>query len=639
MVGRRGPTAERGCGRLAAVLGERRLVAALLVVLAVAAACSSDDADDSADTTTTTVVEEAVRGTCDDVHPDKCLLPWPNDRFTVPDGSTATGVRLLIPADGTPLNVDGVPVDVTDQNRADGFSPASTILTWAPEVDVEASGLAPSTDIGASLDDDAPIRLTDLATGERWPYWAELDAPAPEGEQLLMVHPAVALTETHQYEVVVDGLVDAEGEPLADDLQRTWTFTVASADSLSGRLRTMIAATGATTPPFEVTSVTRSNPVVVEGTYEIPNFLDNDGSTGGRFDLGEDGMPTVNGQQPTADAPFTCILGDDPGAGTVVYGHGLLGSREEVLSLAEITSLGGLNACATDWIGMSTEDLPTVTSILEDVSAFPQQADRLQQGHVAFSLLGRLANQPDGFASDPAFQRPNGRSLLGRNGAVFVGNSQGGILGGAVSAVTDEWERVVLGVPGIGYNLLLPRSSDWPEFQAIFDPAYPDPVDRLIVLELIQLLWDRGENSAYAQHLTDASYEGVPPKTVLLVEAFGDHQVANVSTEILARTIGAEVRLPSLEDGRSHSVEPFFGLEPLPSFPTTTSFLSVWDYGTPPPPDVNLPPSSPEFGEDPHGAGSSEPGVLTQAITFLTIGEIIDTCDDAPCRGRQIDDE
>jgi hypothetical protein len=620
--------------------GRRGFVALLVVVLAAAGACSSgDDEGEGSSTTTTAVLEDAVRGTCDDLTPDHCLLPWPNDRFTVPDGSTPTGVRLLIPADGTPHNVDDVPVDVTDQNRADGFSPASTILTWAPEVDVEASGLAPSTDIGASLDDDAPIRLTDLTTGDRWPYWAELDAPAPEGEQLLMVHPAVALTEAHQYEVAVDGLVDADGEPLADDLQRTWTFTVASADSLSGRLRSMIQETGDTTPAFEVTSTTRSNPVVVEGTYEIPNFLDNDGSSGGRFDIGEDGMPSVNPDHPTARAPFTCILGDDPGAQTVVYGHGLLGSREEVLSLADITNLGGLNACATDWIGMASEDLGTVTTILQDVSAFPEQADRLQQGHVAFSLLGRLVNRPDGFASDPAFQAAGGASLLGEDGAVFVGNSQGGILGGAVSAVTDEWERVVLGVPGIGYNLLLPRSVDWPEFQAVFDPAYPDPVDRLIVLELIQLLWDSGENSAYAQHLTDDPYDGVPAKTVLLVEAFGDHQVANVSTEILARTIGAQVHLPALEDGRSHSVEPFFGIDPLPSFPATTSVLSVWDYGTPPPPDVNLPPVEPDYGEDPHGAGSSEPGVLTQALTFLTTGQITDTCSGQPCRGRQIDQE
>ena len=201
---------------------------------------------------------------------------------------------------------------------------------------------------------------------------------------------------------------------------------------------------------------------------------------------------------------------------------------------------------------------------------------------------------------------------------MFVGNSQGGVLGGAVSAVTDEWERAVLGVPGVGYNLLLPRSSDWPEFQAVFDPAYPDPIDRVIVLELIQLLWDRGENSAYVQHLTADPYEGVPAKTVLLVEAFGDHQVANVSTAVLARTIGAAVTDPALEPGRSDDVEPYWGIPVLDGFPATTSVLSVWDYGTPAPPTVNLPPTEPEYGEDPHGAGSSEPGVLTQALTFLT---------------------
>jgi hypothetical protein len=507
----------------------------------------------------------------------------------------------------------------------------STILTWAPEVDVEASGLAPSTDIGSSLDDDAPIRLTDVTAGERWPYWAELDAQAPEGGRLLLVHPAVALTETHQYEVAVDGLVDADGEPLPDDQQRTWTFTVASADSLSGRLRSMVEAAGDETPAFEVTSTAGGT---IEGTYEIPNFLDNDGSTGGRFNLGEDGMPAINDQHPTTEARFTCILTDQRRAGTAVYGHGLLGSREEVLSLGPITSAGGLNACATDWLGMATEDLPTVTSTLQDVSAFPEVADRLQQGHLAFHLLGRLVNRPDGFASDPAFH-----GAIGRNGAVFVGNSQGGILGGAASAVTDEWQRVVLGVPGIGYSLLLPRASDWPEFQAVFDPAYPDPVDRVIVQQLIQLLWDRGENAGYAQHLTADPFDGVEAKDVLLVQAFGDHQVANVSTEILARTIGAAVQDPALEDGRSHSVEPMWGIDVLDGYPSPGPVLSVWDYGTPPPPDVNLPPLEPEYGEDPHGAGSSEPGVLQQALTFLTTGEVVDVCGGEPCRGRQIDED
>lgn len=643
----------------------RKLGGTLVVVALALAACSGDDSattttapatttvateppdtsppttsPPSTDTAPTTTEQPAPEGpACDDRDPRACLLPWPNDLYTVADDSTATGRRLALPADGTPANVDGVRVDVTDQNRADGFSPASTIMAFIPDVDLEASGVAPSTDIGASLDEDAPIVITDLDTGQRWPYWAELDAYAPEGEQLLLVRPAVALTEGHRFQVDLDRLVRADGSPVEIQLPLSWTFTVASADSLSLRLRSMVDAAADLVPEFEVTDVNaEGDPILVSGTFEIPNHLDNDGSTGGQFLLGDDGLPVLNVDAPTYTASFLCLVGTAPGPkATVVYGHGLLGSRGEVTGLAAISQIGGLNACATDWLGMASEDLGTVAENLAELSGFPRQADRMLQGQLAFVLLGRLVNHPDGFASHEAFQSDDGSPLVAEGGAVFVGNSQGGILGGAASAVSDEWSRAVFGVPGIGYNLLLQRSSNWPRFQEIFESAYPDPVDGLIALEVIQLLWDRGENSGYAQHLTADPYPGVTPKTVLLVHAFGDHQVANVSTEILARTIGAAVRKPALEPGRSLDVEPMWGIEELDGFPTTRSVLSVWDYGTPPPPPVNLPPLSPEFGRDPHGAGSSETNVLLQAITFLTTGEIIDTCGGGPCQGRRID--
>ena len=56
---------------------------------------------------------------CDPLDERACLLPWPNDAFTVPDPATATGRRLAIHAQSTPANADGVHIDVTDQNRAD----------------------------------------------------------------------------------------------------------------------------------------------------------------------------------------------------------------------------------------------------------------------------------------------------------------------------------------------------------------------------------------------------------------------------------------------------------------------------------------------------------------------------------------
>lgn len=261
------------------------------------------------------------------------------------------------------------------------------------------------------------------------------------------------------------------------------------------------------------------------------------------------------------------------------------------------------------------------------------------QGQLNMLFLGRAINATDGFSSAPAFQSAAGSPLLAAGDTVFVGNSQGGILGGATSAVSTEWQRVVLGVPGANYSLLLTRSSDWPQFQTIFDAAYTDPVDRVLALQLIQLLWDRGENTGYMQHLTADPYDGFEPKDVLLIAAFGDHQVANVSTDFLARTIKAAVYQPSLSPGRSADVEPQWGLEALNVASAAAAdsvvggYLVVWDYGTPAPPTVNLPPTSPEYGNDPHGSGSSEQRVLQQALTFLLEGRFDDVCAGAPCVG------
>ena len=209
-------------------------------------------------------------------------------------------------------------------------------------------------------------------------------------------------------------------------------------------------------------------------------------------------------------------------------------------------------------------------------------------------------------------------------------------MGGANSAISSEWSRVVLGVPGINYSLLLHRSSQWPTFQAISDVAYTDPVDRDIGLQLIQLLWDRGENDGYAQHLTDNPYPGIAAKSVLLIEAFGDHQVSNVSTEVLARTIAAAVHEPSLLDGRSNDVDPQWGITPFDAANPSKAVLMVWDYGTPAPPPNNLPPHPPEYGADPHNGGSREPLVLQQAITFLLTGEIVDVCGATACTSNAL---
>jgi len=316
----------------------------------------------------------------------------------------------------------------------------------------------------------------------------------------------------------------------------------------------------------------------------------------------------------------------------VVYGHGLLGRAEEIDGFGDFADSANIVFCATDEIGMSSEDIPSALALSSNLSLFPTMPDRLQQALLNEQFLARLLKDPRGFASDPAFQRPGG-SVHATGEVFYNGNSQGGILGGAATAISTEWTRAVLGVPGMNYSTLLDRSVDFDPFAELQLVAYPDEVDRQLTTSLIQMLWDRGESNGYAAHLTDDPLPGTPAHEVLLIEAFGDHQVANVATETMARTVGVSVHSPTLAPGRSLDVTPLWGIPPITTDPFAGSALVVWDYGNPAPPLFNVPPREPDFGEDPHGKGRGEPRLLQQASEFLrTDGAFVDTCAGGPCQ-------
>jgi hypothetical protein len=619
--------------------------------------------------------------TCDSLDPTHCLLPFPSDFFTESDSDTPTGRRVAFPKKAMPANVDGVGIGPAEWNRSDGFSPGPMILAHVPGLDPTASGVPPSTDIAASLDPDSAVVIVDTDTGERVPLWAELDANATDDtERLLVVRPAVNLLEGHRHVVAVrGGIVDGSGEPIPppdafrayrdrldtgndaledrrdameriftdlddsgidrDDLWLAWDFTVASRQSLSGRLLHMrddaFDTIDREAPAFTVESVEEGGAArVVRGTYEVPSYLAGDGGPGSTLNNGaggDDPLPERNG---TITANFVCTV---PTAATAdnlarwgLFGHGLLGTAEATLDVGELAANVNAGFCGTDWIGMSEGDLPFLGEAIQELTRWRAVPDRLQQSHVNFLVLGRLLKSKRGLGTDPAFQDASGASVIDPEQLFFVGGSQGGILGGATSAVATDWNRAFLAVPGLNYSLLLDRSSQFEAFEPILADAYPDLTERELALALIQMLWDRGENSAYAQHLTRTPYRDTPKKKVLLFEAFGDHQVANVSTEVLARTIRARVRQPALAPGRSNDVEPFFGLEAVPEFPYDGSALVVWDYGTPAPPVDNRPPTE---GADPHGnITSTIPAVLMASDFLQTGGTVTDPCMGQPCR-------
>jgi len=190
----------------------------------------------------------------------------------------------------------------------------------------------------------------------------------------------------------------------------------------------------------------------------------------------------------------------------------------------------------------------------------------------------------------------------------------------------------VLGVPGMNYSTLLQRSSDFETYKAILVPAYPDELDRMIWFSVVQMLWDRAEANGYAEHLTDDPYPGTPRHQVLYDLAFGDHQVANVTAEVAARTVGARILLPGLLPGRSTDVHPFWGITPVSFLPWNGSALVYWDSFNPAPPTGNIAPSEPAYGNDPHEYPRRSPLAQQQKSEFLRNGgTLIDVCGGLPC--------
>jgi hypothetical protein len=265
-----------------------------------------------------------------------CLLPFPNNLFTVSDKTSATGVRVHLPQSAMPVNKNGARISVAPYDRNDGFSPGSAIIIHVKGLDNAAAfaktNPAPLSNIGASLGSKQPILLIDERTGKRVAIWSELDANVTGAQNInLLIHPAAALTNGDTYLVVLRNLKTAAGrligapswfeklrdgrKPPRDErsqlkryahifklltsakvklnttLYEAWDFTVASTQNLTGRLLAIrnnaFGQLGDTNladgipqghaPAFTVTDSkpdpSNSQITIVDGAYQVPCYL------------------------------------------------------------------------------------------------------------------------------------------------------------------------------------------------------------------------------------------------------------------------------------------------------------------------------------------------------------------------------
>ncbi len=510
------------------------------------------------------------------------------------------------------------------------------------------------------------VALRDLKSSHR----KHLEAPAgfrvyrdnlPSGEEKVNVR------RSHFEEI----FTQLEGAGISrSSLYLAWDFTVASDENNTGRELSIrnraFAALGdenlangvveGIAPTFAVTSVENEpNPGEiarrVKGTFTVPCFLFPSCAPGGTMLLDAEGHPIENG---VWTANFDCIIPDSAttGAGESarpsLYGHGLFGDASEVGSSPQRALSQGhdIVQCATDEIGMSESDVGSVIQALQNLSAFPKITDRLQEGLLDELYLGRLMVSPSGFATSAPFHQDgtlSTPSVLDISHLYYNGNSQGGIMGGALTAISPDFTRASLGVPAMNYSVLLPRSVDFDEFSALLYPSYPDEEGRPLMFDMMQLLWDRGEPDGYAARMTTDPLPDTPAHQVLLDVAFGDHQVSDWQAAVEARTIGASAHKPVLFKGRWPNTNLLWGVPALTHYPFPGSAIYVWDsgpvresspgsgkfVGTEPPPWENLPNRS---GEDPHGLPRATPAEQ-QLVSDFFEGAVkqTDRCNKGPC--------
>ena len=621
-------------------------LALLALLLSAAAACGDDDLDPASQT---------LPAHCNPLSGDSCLLPWPSDFYLKADSGTKTGFRVNYPVKAMPSNVDldddkkpGVPVDPTRYNLLDGFSIGSQPLAYF-KAGVSSAGLPGQDDIAASLKDSSLVWLLEVKSGKRVPLFAEVDANAEVQESqvgALIIRPQAPLEYETRYAVVLrrgikdaggaelkppepfrkirDGetikeqLLKVEAERLKDvlalldkkglkraDVLLAWEFRTGSQQLIQSNLLFLVqdslkrlASAGVQVADVKVSDKDKSKqPKVlrsITGNMLVPSYLESE-AKGSWLKLDAAGKPVYQRMQ---KFPFfihipRCAETATKPLPVFIFGHGLFGTLTGELTSSYHKALQQELCMVTAqglWMGLSEPDVPDILTevIIKNFSNLPRITDQLQQAQVNAHALVQLFKGD--FLKHKSMQ-VGGKPVTDGKAFYYLGISNGGIQGVAFAALNKEIERFVFNVSGGMWSLMIQRSSNFAVLAMSLKRRYPKALDRAILVSLSQHLWDYTDPITWGRHAISDPLPGYSKKRIILQESRHDDQVPNISTRVVARTLGLTALKPVVQT--AHGI-------PEAAGPLDSAFMQ-WDIQPKVKPDgTNTPAPKPKPSESAH---------------------------------------
>lgn len=604
------------------------------------------------------------------------MLPWPSMAYVTADSSTATGFRLDIPREAMPVNREDIVFEPEFFNRWDGFSAIGPMLAIFP-TGVSVDGLPTHQNPDESLAPGSPIVLVNMETGERAPFFAEIDQNVQDTlKAALVIRPLARLTPSSRYAVGIRNTVkDAAGAPLVpspgfealrdgdslshprfeslaagapamfaalasagvdkSELVLAWDFVTASDEFIRTDLRTMrtaaLAAIGERGANLSFTATEKPNtPKTFKrytGKFTSPNFLTDGEADASVMRRDAAHRPVMEGLRQANFAAVVpqCVTTRPLPIPVVVFGHGLFGSADGYLDddfVADLAQEHCFVIVAGDFIGLTDRQLPFAPYVVADFNLGPQIADKLAQSIIDFIALESAAHGP--MATSPQFQF-NGAPIIDPNKVYYVGGSLGGIMGNTIMAYDPNLVRGVLAVPGGNWSMLLERSAAWPVLLTIHQGAYRNPeVHQLNLALAFGMGLESVDPMTTAAHVLKDPLFGNPVKNILIWYALGDSLVTNISTEMIAREMGIPLLGPTVKT--PWNMTPVTG-------PQANGLVVYDEKRTPVPYTTN----QPQADNGTHSGINSKPAPLRQVAAFLLDQQqAINACRDtagapAPC--------